>query len=313
MTQVVLDTNILIGAVQSRKLPPWLTGLASHAKKDDITLVVPVTVAMELEHKRDAAIAAEKEEHAKLAKALSKAGAAVDLKQIDYREDFDIVRQLQSIGFHTRIEYPTLADYAEAHRKSCLHLFPIGNEEKDSSRDLVILTIAQRLATTDPSTILVANDDLFHRTGSDSADYKLNRVRSLLSIFTLLTPDSVETAQLMQSFLHQLKKQSLVTFSESELIWKQFDIQAITRESGTITHAQAHIKMTKRGEEPKHRPPVVEADIEINHLSQDGTNEYHLIYTYEGKEHSFVMPAPALKAHSNLALEELRGIIGGTL
>src|SRR5260370_11032532 len=103
-------------------------------------------------------------------------------------------------------------------------MFPIEEEVKESTRDLIILAIAERIASENTNTILVTNDNLLHKIGNESEKVSLGRARSLQSIFTLLSRDSKQVADLIQKFMPLMIKQKIMTITGADTVWEKLDI-----------------------------------------------------------------------------------------
>jgi len=101
------------------------------------------------------------------------------------------------------VEEPTMEDFMEAHRRTCLHECPHPPDAKSHEmRDLVIWMIALRLASQDGGALLISGDKVHvHSRGDDeAASVRLERVKSIedaLDYLNIETPAGKLIKQLL--------------------------------------------------------------------------------------------------------------------
>jgi hypothetical protein len=101
----------------------------------------------------------------------------------------DVLSALRTTMIKVEVHDPTLEDYRDAELRASLHLSPQAPDTKtDEMRDLIIWTIALRLARHDGGAILVSRDEIhLHERGSGEANTaKLHRAKTFDEALDLL-------------------------------------------------------------------------------------------------------------------------------
>jgi hypothetical protein len=123
----------------------------------------------------------------------------------------NLVQLIQDFGIEVVMEEPTMDDYREAHKRTCLHQPPHPPSSKsDEMRDLIIWMIALRIACREGGALLISRDQVHtHARGdSEAARAGLVRVKSAeeaLEYFEVLTP----AGQLIERILASVWKELL--------------------------------------------------------------------------------------------------------
>jgi hypothetical protein len=136
----------------------------------------------------------------------------------------DLVKLIQKSGVRVMVEEPTMEDFMEAHRRTCLHECPHPPDAKSHEmRDLVIWMIALRLASQDGGALLISGDKVHvHSRGDDEAvSVHLERVRSIeeaLDYSNIETPAGRLIKQLLAPVWSDLVEAGLPLTSQMSLM-----------------------------------------------------------------------------------------------
>lgn len=228
--KVLLNSDITYSQGRS-VLTKRLTTLAEACRERHFEIALPTTTVLEFE--RQALESARNER-----KALADAAALLDRFDIAHAEfkPNDLVRTrsldelLRETGVSVEVISPTLADFNDAHRRACLHLSPQaasnpGEKEdaEDEMRDLVIWSIAIRLAREQGGALLVSRDKVHTgRAGRDEAESVglsiLPTIEDALRFFSIETPDAKLFIEMVTPVWSQLPALGLAVSPEVSVL-----------------------------------------------------------------------------------------------
>jgi hypothetical protein len=196
--RVVINSDMLFTTYLVQSLPAWLERFAKDCRSVKAPLVVVRTALLEIE-RHQAKLAEQRVAACEDAKVLL-AGYGIDSAMFSPSEvvrPADIVALLRATGAKLEVIEPTLSDFEDAQRRAALHLPPLPpKSETDEMRDLVIWSVACRLAKSDGGAILLSRDKVHTGVDGDaeSSAINLHRVSSfdlaldLLGVGTLDSP-----------------------------------------------------------------------------------------------------------------------------
>lgn len=213
---VLLNSDITYSQGRSA-LTKQLTTLADACRERHFEIALPLTTILEFERQQLELAAEERKSLIDAASRLDRYGIHHDQVDAD-----DLVRTrslddlLRETGVSVEVVSPTLEDFTDAHRRACLHLSPQPpkdpgdkKETQDEMRDLVIWSVAVRIAREQGGALLVSRDKLHTgRLGRDEADsVKLSIVATVddaLRFFQIETPDAKLFIEMLTPAWNQL-------------------------------------------------------------------------------------------------------------
>ncbi len=210
--KVLLNSDVAYSQGLRSDLTKQLAALAEACKERGFEIVLPLTTVLEFERQQLAVAIQERTVLMDAAGTLDRLGIAhdaVNAEKVIQPRSLDAL--FREAGVKVEVIPPTLEDFNDAHRRACLHLSPqpVGDKGEDEMRDLVIWSIALRVAKTHGGALLVSRDKIHTGDlGREEADaLKLSVVPSVdeaLRFFKIETPDAKLFIQMLGPVWSQL-------------------------------------------------------------------------------------------------------------
>jgi hypothetical protein len=189
--RIILNSDVLFSTrLLTAGLPKHIEGFCQKAAEFGAILALPRTVILENQRQQQKLY---EEATAKLETAatlLTEWGVRVTtFNPADMIRRVDVLSALRATAIKVEVHDPTLEDYRDAEQRASLHLSPQAPDTKsDEMRDLIIWTVALRLAKHDNGAILVSRDEVHaHERGSAEANAaKLHRAKTFDEALDLL-------------------------------------------------------------------------------------------------------------------------------
>ena len=189
--RIILNSDVLFSTrLLTTGLPKHIEGFCQKAAEFGAVLALPRTVILENQRQQQKLY---EEATAKLEAAatlLTEWGVGVPtFNPADVIRRIDVLTALRATAIKVEVHDPTLEDYRDAEQRATLHLSPQAPDTKsDEMRDLIIWTVALRLAKHDGGAILVSRDEIHvHERGSHEANTaKLHRTKRFDEALDLL-------------------------------------------------------------------------------------------------------------------------------
>lgn len=246
---VIVDTNIVYepGLFADRLSRAARRLLQACADKSH-PVIVPATVQLEFQRHQQKHV---DEECARLRTAydtLDRYGVAHDgTDPKDLIAPPDLLTLMRQEGARVDVAEPSSEDLHEAHRRACLRVPPAQPESKsDEMRDLVIWTMALRLAEYSDGGLLISNDKVHndHRSDDEALSSSLTRVDSIqraLEYLKVVTGPGRVLAELLEPVWRGLLDAGLplpqtpVVMSASDVVLRQGAVG--------LSHATARVEL----------------------------------------------------------------------
>lgn len=193
--RVVCNSDVIWQGGLMSRLQESIALLGETCSKLGHVIVIPETTLLEFERSQNDAQQNASKKLESAYRLLDRAGIDHEIKAASEVYPLpDLVGLLKATGAEVELEIPTFDDFKEAHRTACGHLAPQPPETKnDEMRDLIIWTVAIRLARQDGEAVLLSRDTVHtHSRGDEEASsVGLTRVRGVdevLAWFGVETP-----------------------------------------------------------------------------------------------------------------------------
>lgn len=206
--KVVLNSDVLLSvSFEHGALPEELRILCDFCADRGISIVIPATTLLEFDRRRS-------EFMERTIRDLQKAYDLLD--RFSIRHDGALPRTvvsapnlldlLAATGVSTEHVEPNLDDYQDAHRRACSHLAPRPGGKSDEMRDLVIWSLALRLASEGSGALLIANDKIFHdeRTADEAREAGLARAKTIVEAIEVALGVKSPSERLAEALIHAI-------------------------------------------------------------------------------------------------------------
>lgn len=266
--RVVLNSDILFTQkLIGTSLPPHLEKLAAECVRMDAVIVLPLTALLEVERRQKQLMEGEIASVERAFTTLRNAG--IEFEERESSKLFtlpNLTDLFRNIGAKVAVEEPDLEDFADAHRRACLHLSPRPPDTKsDEMRDLVIWVMALRLAK-DGGAILLSRDEVHtHDRGNEEASLAgLLRAKDIDEALELLGVESpaLKLVRLMlepiwgdlrgkelplpEKFKIRKVEDAAFVRGHAGIEQARFKFETLTDKGGTL---QAEVEIKREGEE----------------------------------------------------------------
>ena len=189
--RIILNSDVLHSTrLLTTGLPKHIEEFCRKAAEFGAILALPRTVILESQRQQQKLCDEATAELEAAAALLTQWGVEVaKFSASDLIQRTDVEPALRATSIKVEVHSPTLEDYRDAEQRVSLHLPPQPPDTKsDEMRDLIIWTIALRLAKEGGGAILISRDEVHaHQRGSAEADAaKLHRAKTFDEALDLL-------------------------------------------------------------------------------------------------------------------------------
>lgn len=181
--KVIFNSDLLYATqLIQNELPKKLIEFLNECKKYNHHILIPQTTLFEFNNKQKGFL---EKEIIEIQNAINKLSRYDNTNTYQEPSSLvkapDLLKLIQALGIECTLEYPSMNDYENAHRKACLREKPHPPEIKsDEMRDLVIWEISLRIAKNNNGAILMSRDVVHthHRGDEEAKEHHLIRCNS---------------------------------------------------------------------------------------------------------------------------------------
>ncbi|WP_456427721.1 PIN domain-containing protein [Rhodocaloribacter sp.] len=257
--KIIFNSDVLYNFALARPaaaVPAWLCEFCRRASENGSSIVLPETVILELQriHEEDVKAISEKLKEAQ--ELLNEWGLSDDDVMIsDAIQERDFVQELRNCGVEVAVEIPTIDDFRDAQRRACFRLPPhpprsqskkSSKDESDEMRDLVIWSVAVRIAQAEGGALLMSKDRIHTaHYGDDEANsvhlFRQKGADQALQFLGVETPSETRLKQILMPVWPLLREEGLPIGEGIPL--HRIKAKAFVESEQGLSQARGHVRI----------------------------------------------------------------------